>query len=260
MKFNIANPATGRIKKYDFEDDKNYRDFIDKSVGQEVDASKLGDEFKGYVFKITGGVDKQGFPMLTGVHTNNRVRLLLDGRVGCYKPIRVGDRKRKTVRGAIVANDISALNVIIVKKGEGEIEGLTTDPLPMRRGPKRASKIRKLFNLEKKDDVKKFVIRRDVERKNAVKEGKSKTRSKAPKIQRLITPRRLQHKAQKQEAKKMHRIEMLKEARRYNAILCRYKALKNKGVKVVTIEDTEAAFKKGNKDKKQTKKVANKKH
>jgi len=34
-------------------------------------------EFKGYVFKITGGCDKQGFPMKQGVLTPGRVRLLL---------------------------------------------------------------------------------------------------------------------------------------------------------------------------------------
>jgi small subunit ribosomal protein S6e len=34
-------------------------------------------EFKGYVFKIMGGCDKQGFPMKQGVLTSGRVRLLL---------------------------------------------------------------------------------------------------------------------------------------------------------------------------------------
>jgi small subunit ribosomal protein S6e len=36
-------------------------------MGQEVEADQLGDEFKGYVFKITGGNDKDGFPMRQGV-------------------------------------------------------------------------------------------------------------------------------------------------------------------------------------------------
>lgn len=34
-------------------------------------------EFRGYVFKIMGGCDKQGFPMKQGVLTPGRVRLLL---------------------------------------------------------------------------------------------------------------------------------------------------------------------------------------
>ena len=39
------------------------RPFYEKRMGQEVDADTLGDEFKGYVVRITGGNDKQGFPM-----------------------------------------------------------------------------------------------------------------------------------------------------------------------------------------------------
>ena len=36
-------------------------------MGQEVEGDCLGDEYKGYVFKITGGNDKDGFPMRQGV-------------------------------------------------------------------------------------------------------------------------------------------------------------------------------------------------
>ena len=44
----------------------------------------LTQEFKGYVFKIMGGCDKQGFPMKQGVLTPGRVRLLLHrGLWGC---------------------------------------------------------------------------------------------------------------------------------------------------------------------------------
>ncbi|KAL7720663.1 40S ribosomal protein S6 [Entamoeba marina] len=242
---NVANPSTGRIKKFDFEDEKDVRAFIDKRVGQEVDASSLGEQFKGYILKITGGCDKDGFPMMLGVATNNRVRLLLDGSMGCYRPLRNGERRRKTVRGAVVAGDIAVLNTIIVKKGEGEIEGLTTDPLPMRKGPKRASKIRKLFNLSAKDDVKKFVIRREVERKNP-KEDLS-----------LQEDFNTKHKNFK--PRKITRSLLMKEAKRYAAIVKRYRILKAHGMKVVTIADTDAVFKQGKANKKTTKKVTTKK-
>ena len=48
----------------------------------------------------------------------------------------------------------------IIKKGEAEIPGLTDNTIPRRLGPKRASKIRKLFNLTKEDDVCQYVIKR----------------------------------------------------------------------------------------------------
>lgn len=44
--------------------------------------------------------------------------------------------------------------------GEQEIPGLTDKTQPRRLGPKRASKIRKLFNLSKDDDVRQYVIKR----------------------------------------------------------------------------------------------------
>ena len=53
------------------------RNFFDKWMGQEVDGAVLGEEFAGYIFRITGGNDKQGFPMKQGVLVNGRVRLLM---------------------------------------------------------------------------------------------------------------------------------------------------------------------------------------
>merc|ERR1712066_570337 len=103
--------------------------------------------------------------------------------MSCYRERRKGCRKRKSVRGCIVGPDLATLSLVIIKKGAEELPGLTDDNKPRRLGPKRASNIRKLFNLEKKDDVRKFVVRREA--------GKKK---KAPKIQRLVTPSMLQRK------------------------------------------------------------------
>jgi len=188
MKLNVSYPPNGSQKCIDIDDELKYRIFYDKRISQEVEGDALGDQFKGYVFKIMGGNDKQGFPMKQGVLTNTRVRLLMREGVSCYRPRRSGERKRKSVRGCIVASDISALHLVIVKKGAEEIPDLTDKYVPRRLGPKRASRIRKLFNLSKEDDVRKYVIRREI-----TKEGKKK-RTKAPKIQRLVTPRVLQHK------------------------------------------------------------------
>lgn len=65
---------------------------------------------------------------------------------------------------------------------------MTDKTVPRRLGPKRASKIRKLFNLTKEDDVRKYVIKRPL----PLKEGQTKPKYKKPKIQRLVTPLTLQ--------------------------------------------------------------------
>ncbi len=127
-------------------------------MGAEVPAESLGDEWKGYVLRITGGNDKQGFPMKQGVLMPTRVRLLLSDGHSCYRIRRTGERKRKSVRGCIVGMDLSVLALTIVKQGDDDIPGLTDVVHPKRLGPKRATKIRKFFGLTKEDDVRMLCI------------------------------------------------------------------------------------------------------
>jgi len=149
--------------------------------------------------------------MKQGVLTNGRVRLLLAQGHSCYRPRRSGERRRKSVRGCIVDANLSVLSLVIVKKGEAEIPGLTDRTVPRRLGPKRASKIRRLFNLTKDDDVRQYVLRRPLAVKGEAKEGK-KPKTKAPKIQRLITPLVLQRKRNRL-AMKRKRVVKRREAR-----------------------------------------------
>lgn len=134
-----------------------------------------------------------------------------------YRPRRVGERRRKSIRGCIVGPDLAVLNLVVLKKGDAEVPGLTDEASakPRRLGPKRASGLRKLFvrgvwcwfffcfavvspercpcasrsqGLTKEDDVRKVVIKRNVTTKTGKKQVKS------PKIQRLVTPLTLQRK------------------------------------------------------------------
>jgi len=199
MKLNIAYPPFKAQKLVEIDDERKLRVFYDKRISDEVPGDILGDEFKGYVFRITGGHDKQGFAMKQGVAVNHRVRLLLDGRSGQYNPHRDGERRRKSVRGCIVANDLSVLSLVVIKRGPADLAGLT-DPdsdKPSSRGPKRASNIRKAYALTKDDDVRQFVVRKVIKGKD----GKKDT-IKSPRIQRLVSPSMLQHKRRRVALKK----------------------------------------------------------
>ena len=48
-------------------------------MGSDIDGEVLGEEFKGYTLRITGGNDKQGFTMKQGILVNGRVRILMKG-------------------------------------------------------------------------------------------------------------------------------------------------------------------------------------
>merc|ERR1712003_285168 len=141
----------------------------------------LGEEFDGYLFRISGGNDKQGFPMRQGVLTNTRVRLLCKKGHKAYRPRRVGERKRKSVRGCIVGQDIAVLNLVVTQVGANTVEGLTNDSVPRRLGPKRANKAEKmnsvLRNKEEAAAYKKLVAQRNAEKREARRSLLSKRRS-----------------------------------------------------------------------------------
>jgi len=225
MKLNVSYPATGAQKLFEIEDEKRVRFFLEKRMGQEVMADQIGEEWKGYVLRINGGNDRQGFPMKQGVLTTQRVRLLMSKGHSCYRVRRAGERKRKSVRGCIVdPGQISVLALSVVKKGDTDIAGLTDVNVPRRLGPKRASKIRKLFNLTKEDNVRDYVVKRKLPKK----EGKPQKYTK-PKIQRLVTPRVIQHKKRRMDLSKERKMKAIKAKGAYEKLLAvRYKELQDR--------------------------------
>ncbi|KAL7499019.1 hypothetical protein ACHAWT_009615, partial [Skeletonema menzelii] len=213
LQINISCPSTGLQKVIEIDDEKRLQNFYERRMAQEIDGGVLGDEFAGYVLRITGGNDKQGFPMRQGVLVNHRVRLLMHKGHKGYRQRRAGERKRKSIRGCIVSHDIAVLNLAVVKIGDSPIAGLTDESIPRRLGPKRAQKIRKLFNLTKEDDVTKYVIARTFTNK------KGKEVRKAPKIQRLVTPLTLQRKRARKAAKLASVLRNKEDAAAYKKVV-----------------------------------------
>ena len=213
QQINIACPSTGQQKVIEIDDEKRLQNLYERRMAQEVDGAILGEEFAGYILRITGGNDKQGFPMRQGILTNTRVRLLMHKGHKGYRQRRAGERKRKSIRGCIVGQDIAVLNLAIVKTGDNDIAGLTDEPVPRRLGPKRANKIRSLFNLSKDDDVTKYVIARTGTNK------KGKEYRRAPKIQRLVTPLVLQRKRARKAAKLASVLKNKEDAAAYKKVV-----------------------------------------
>jgi small subunit ribosomal protein S6e len=198
-------------------------------MGSDIDGEILGEEFKGYTLRITGGNDKQGFTMKQGILVNGRVRILMKGRTTLYRPRRTGERKRKSARGCICGPDLAVIALKVLVKGEKDIAGLTDAERPRRLGPKRAAHIREAFALRKTDDVRKYVVRREVKRGD-------KTFYKAPAIQRLITEKRIRRKVVNKRIKKERWVKSKEAHIAYEKLLSKYLKEKKASAKKATPE------------------------
>jgi small subunit ribosomal protein S6e len=94
---------------------------IGKKIGDEVDGIFIS--LPGYKLQITGGTDKDGFTMRADLHGMGRRRLLLSESKGFNAKER-GMRKKKSVRGNTVSQDIVQINMKVTKFSSRSIDSL----------------------------------------------------------------------------------------------------------------------------------------
>lgn len=111
MNIVVSDPKTRKAysKKID-----NPAVFMGRKIGEDVELGLMG--LDGFTGKITGGSDKEGFPMKGDLAGAGRKRIYVT--VDRKK----GSRKKITRRGNIVTSDISQLNLKIVKEGSKKLE------------------------------------------------------------------------------------------------------------------------------------------
>ena len=115
---------------------------LNKKIGDKVSGDDFG--LNGYELTITGGSDKDGFPMRKDVHGTKRQKILLTGGVG-FKPKRKGERRKKSVRGNTVNPDTAQVNTKIEKQGKETVAQLwgaetKTQEKPVKEEAKREKK------------------------------------------------------------------------------------------------------------------------
>jgi len=115
----ISDPKTGKSYQYDVKDEKAKR-FNGMKIGDIFDGSILG--MNGYKLQITGGSDISGFPMKKGIKGSKKLRILMKGGSG-YRP-KGAVRKRKTVKGEVIDENIVQINTKVIKTGSKSIESL----------------------------------------------------------------------------------------------------------------------------------------
>jgi small subunit ribosomal protein S6e len=108
----VSDPETGKSNVAEVEGSRA-APLIGRRIGETIDGSVVG--LSGYKVRITGGSDRDGFPMRPDVHGGVKKRVLLGGGVG-YRAHEKGIRRRKTVRGKTITEDITQINIKIIEK------------------------------------------------------------------------------------------------------------------------------------------------
>jgi len=94
---------------------------IGKKIGDEVDGIFIS--LPGYKLKITGGTDKDGFPLRSDLSGMGRRRLLVSTSTG-FNAREHGMRRKKSIRGNTIGQDVVQINMKVIKKGSRAIDQL----------------------------------------------------------------------------------------------------------------------------------------
>jgi len=108
----VSDPETGNSKAVELEEARA-TPLIGKRIGEVIDGTIV--DFAGHKVQIMGGSDKDGFPMRPSVHGGVRRRIVLSGGVG-LNPLNGGMRRRKSIRGNVITDEIVQINAKVVEK------------------------------------------------------------------------------------------------------------------------------------------------
>jgi len=94
---------------------------VGKKIGETFEGGIIG--LDGYELEITGGSDADGFPMRESIEGTARRRILIEEGQGIDEN-RDGVRRRKSVRGRQVSEQIQQLNTRVAEQGSKSVEEL----------------------------------------------------------------------------------------------------------------------------------------
>ena len=117
----VGDPDTGEAHGVEV-DGQDANRFLGRELGDEVDGTAVG--LDGYTLEITGGSDAAGRPLRADVSGPNLRDVLVAERSTGYKPDRGGERRRVTVRGREIGEEVVQINVQIAGRGDRSIEEL----------------------------------------------------------------------------------------------------------------------------------------
>ena len=108
----VSDPQAGTSKIVELEEARA-APLIGRRVGETMDGSVV--DLPAHTVQILGGSDKDGVPMRGNVHGGVRRRVVLSGGAG-FNAKNKGERKRKTVRGNVITDEIAQINLKITER------------------------------------------------------------------------------------------------------------------------------------------------
>ncbi|MEM2896455.1 MAG: 30S ribosomal protein S6e [Candidatus Bathyarchaeia archaeon] len=111
FKLIISDPKTGKSNTVELEGAKA-QPLIGHKINDTVDGKILGVGFG--KIKIMGGTDKDGIPMRPDIHGGAKKYVLISDGVG-INPKKLGERKRKLVRGNTIVEETYQINAMVVE-------------------------------------------------------------------------------------------------------------------------------------------------
>lgn len=112
FKIILSDPETGESKIADLEGSRAVP-LVGRKLGETIDGAAVG--LGGHKLRITGGSDKDGFPMRPDIHGGVKTQIIISSGVGFHSTHR-GARRRKTVRGSVITEDTVQINMKIIEK------------------------------------------------------------------------------------------------------------------------------------------------
>ena len=116
----VSDSKEGKAYSFEVSGPKS-SSLIGKCIGDTIDGEMVG--LQGYELLVTGGTDKDGFPMRNDLPGTKRRKILVTGGTG-YRQTEKGKRKRKMITGKEISSNITQINFKISTYGNKPLQEL----------------------------------------------------------------------------------------------------------------------------------------
>ena len=162
----------------------------EKELHLKVQGKEISPDLDGYEFEITGASDKAGFTAMANVEGVGLKKVLLKyGKAMKKKPKKEGKKKlsrnkpkglrlKKTVRGKVISNAISQINLKVLKQGNKKLEEIFPEQCKAKISEKSVSKNSEKSVEENKPESEKQIPKETTKQEPEIEQEPEKTDSK----------------------------------------------------------------------------------